>query len=40
MVTPWPYPMAREFAAADMSTPVPPGTSDVTLSVSIVYLIQ
>lgn len=39
MVTPWPYPMGREFAA-DMSTPVLPGTSDITLSVSIVYLIQ
>ena len=40
MVSPWPYPMARtEFAAADMSTPVLPGTSDVSLTISVVYLI-
>lgn len=41
MATPWPYPMAsRGFAAAEVSTPVVPGTSDVSLTVSIVYLIQ
>ena len=39
MVTPWPYPMMREFAGADASTPVLPGTSDVSLSVTVVYLI-
>jgi len=37
---PWPYPMAGRLAAEDMSTPVMPGTSDVTVSVSVVYLIQ
>jgi uncharacterized protein len=40
MVTPWPYPMAARAGAADMATPVLPGTSDVSLTVSVVYLIQ
>ena len=40
MATPWPYPMAKELAAADASTPVLPGTSSVSLSVTIVYQIQ
>jgi uncharacterized protein YggE len=40
MATPWPYPMAKELAGADASTPVLPGTSSVSLSVTIVYLIQ
>jgi uncharacterized protein YggE len=41
LVTPWPYPMAAGFAGADAAkTPVMPGTSDVTLTVSIVYVIQ
>ncbi len=40
MVTPWPYAMAARAGAADMATPVLPGTSDVSLTVSVVYLIQ
>ena len=40
MATPWPYPMARMELAADSSTPVLPGSSDVSLSISVVYLIQ
>lgn len=41
MAGPWPYPMAeRAMMAQDASTPVLPGTSDVSLTVSVVYLIQ
>ena len=39
MATPWPYPMARMEFAADGATPVLPGTSEITLSVTVVYLI-
>jgi uncharacterized protein len=40
MVTPWPYAIGAPMAAGDVAkTPVAPGTSDITLTVSIVYLI-
>jgi len=39
MNTPWPYPMAGRLAAADVATPVLPGTTDVSISVTVVYLI-
>jgi hypothetical protein len=37
--TPWPVPYAGERVAADAATPILPGTSDVTVTVSVVYLI-
>ena len=40
MATPFPYPMAAGLAADAKSTPVMPGTSTVSLSVSVVYTIQ
>lgn len=40
MATPWPYPMASQLAGADTAAPVLPGTSSVSLSVTMVYLIQ
>jgi uncharacterized protein YggE len=40
MATPFPYPMAAGLAADAKSTPVMPGTSSVSLTVSVVYTIQ
>jgi len=40
MATPFPYPMAAGLAADAKSTPVMPGTSTVSLTISIVYTIQ
>jgi uncharacterized protein YggE len=37
---PWPVPYAGERAAADAATPILPGTSDVMVTVSVVYLID
>jgi uncharacterized protein len=37
--TPWPVPYAAGRAADEAATPVMPGTSEVTVSVSVVYLI-
>jgi hypothetical protein len=38
--TPWPVPYAGERMAADAATPILPGTSDVNVTVSVVYLID
>ena len=40
VTTPFPYPMAAGLAADARSTPVMPGTSTVSLTISIVYTIQ
>jgi uncharacterized protein len=40
MVTPFPYAMAAGLAADAKSTPVMPGTSSASLTVSVVYTIQ
>jgi len=40
MATPFPYAMAAGVAADSKSTPVMPGTSSVSLTVSVVYTIQ
>ena len=40
MATPFPYPMAAGLAADAKSTPVMPGTSSVSLTISVVYTIQ
>ncbi len=37
--SPWPVPYAAEARDAGAATPILPGTSDVTVSVSVVYLI-
>jgi hypothetical protein len=37
--TPWPVPYAGALRADEAATPILPGTSDVTVSVSVVYLI-
>jgi hypothetical protein len=37
--TPWPVPYAGEARADAVATPILPGTSDITVSVSVVYLI-
>jgi len=37
--TPWPVPYAGALKADQASTPIEPGTSDISVSVSVVYLI-
>jgi hypothetical protein len=37
--TPWPVPYAGALRADEAATPILPGTSDITVSVSVVYLI-
>jgi uncharacterized protein YggE len=37
--TPWPVPYAGALRADEAATPIMPGTSEITVSVSVVYLI-